>query len=110
VGSKWGARIMTVRTSRGNLRACALQADLSSNNIRAIIADQLDIDVERINDQSHIMRDLGADWLQRLYLVIFLEESAGIELDDDDVDQINVVGDLIRCIASAMDKRRPRAA
>ena len=101
---------MTVRASRGNLRVCALQADLSSNNIRAIIADQLGIDVERINDQSHIMWDLGADWLQRLYLVIFLEESAGIELDDDDVDQINVVGDLIRCVVSAVDKSRPRAA
>jgi acyl carrier protein len=43
-------------------------------------------------------------------LVIFLEESAGIELDDDDVDQINVVGDLIRCVVSAVDKSRPRAA
>ena len=109
MGSKWGVRIMTVTTAR-NLRVCARQADLSSNNIRAIIADQLDIDVEQITDQSHIMRDLGADWLQRLYLVIFLEESAGIELDDDDVDQINVVGDLIRCVVRAVDKGRPRAA
>jgi hypothetical protein len=39
-----------------------------------------------------------------------LEESAGIELDDDDIDQINVVGDLIRCVVSAVDKSRPRAA
>ena len=92
---------MTVWTSRGNLRA-----DLSSNNIRAIIADQRDAFIDRV---YAIAYHVGPEGL-RLYLVIFLEESAGIELDDDDVDQINVVGDLIRCVVSAVDKSRPRAA
>jgi acyl carrier protein len=73
----------------------------SSGSIRALIADQLGVNVERVTDQSHFARDLGVDWLTRLELVILVEDWTGLELRDDDVEQITVVGDLIRFFASA---------
>ena len=54
------------------------------------------------------MRDLGVDWLTRLELVILVEDWTGLELRDDDVEQITVVGDLIRFFASA-EKRVGRS-
>jgi acyl carrier protein len=99
-----------INSSHRRSGVLSLKADLSSDNIRAFIANQLGINVQRVTDRSHIMQDLGADWLERLDLVIFIEEAAGIELDDDDVDQIAVVGDLIRCVLDAVDKRPLRAA
>ena len=76
-----------------------------SDNIRALIADQLGVDVKRVTDQTHFARDLRVGWLARLELVIFVEDWTGLELHDDDVDQINVVGDLIRFFESAKEQR-----
>ena len=71
-------------------RAC------NCDNIRALIADQLGVDIKRVSDQTHFARDLGVAWLNRLELVIFVEDRTGLELDDDDIERINIVSDLIR--------------
>jgi acyl carrier protein len=76
----------------------------NGDNIRALIADQLGVDLKRITDQTHFARDLGVGWLNRLELVIFVEDWTGLELEDDDVEHINVVGDLIHLFESAEEK------
>jgi acyl carrier protein len=69
--------------------------------IRALIAEHLDADIERVTDDAHFIDDLGADWLDHLELMIKIEDRfAGLELTKDDADQIKVVGDLIRYIGS----------
>lgn len=87
----------------------------SAENICVLIAGQLGIDLARVTDQSHFMDDLGLDWLERLELVILVEEAIGIELPDDEVDELERVGDLIRYMTSAERKkeqlaRQPAAA
>ena len=40
-------------------------------------------------------QDLGADWLDRLAFMMAVEEQfAGLEITDDNVDRMQVVGDL----------------
>jgi len=75
------------------------------DNIRVVIAAQLGVDVKRVTDQTHFVRDLGVGWLHRLELVIFVEDWTGLELHDDDIEQISVVGDLIRFFESAKEQR-----
>jgi len=59
-------------------------------------------DVKRVTDEAHFTDDLGADWLDRLELMIEIEaQFPTVEFTDDDVDQIDVVGDLIRHLKSA---------
>jgi acyl carrier protein len=77
----------------------------TGDNIRALIADHLDVDIKRVSDQADLARDLGVGWLNRLELVIFVEDWTGLELHDDDVERINVVGDLIRLFKSAKEQR-----
>ena len=77
----------------------------NSDDIRALIADQLGVDIKRVSDQAHFARDLGVGWLNRLELVIYVEDWTGLELQDDDVERINVVGDLIRFFESAKEQR-----
>ena len=76
-----------------------------SDDIRALIADQLGVDIKRVTDQSHFARDLKVGWLARLELVISVEDWTGLELDDDDVERIDVVGDLIRFFENAKEQR-----
>ena len=72
---------------------------LAPGKIRALIAKHLSVEIERVTDEAHFANDLGADWLDRVELVIAIEDQfAGVEITDDDVDQMNVVADLIRCI------------
>jgi acyl carrier protein len=69
------------------------------DKIRALIADHLDVDIKLVTDEAHFTEDLGADWLDRLELTMLIEDQfTGLEIADDDVDQIEVVGDPIRHI------------
>ena len=63
--------------------------------VRARIAKHLDVDIRRVTDDADLSRDLSADWLDRLELIILVEEIAGVEIADPEVDRIEVVGDLI---------------
>ena len=71
------------------------------DNIRAVIADQFGVDVKRVTDQTHFARDLKVGWLARLELVMCVEDRTDLELHDDDIEQINCVGDLIRLFECA---------
>jgi acyl carrier protein len=67
--------------------------------IRALVAKHLHVDVERVTDEAHFRDDLRADWLNRLELLILIEDRfADVEFPDGDSDQIETVGDLIRYI------------
>ena len=69
--------------------------------VREIIVGHLGIDPDRLTDEARFRDDLGADWLDRLELMIAIEDQvAGIEIDDAVVDQIDTVGDLMRVIES----------
>jgi len=66
--------------------------------VRDLIAEHLGIDAKRVSNEAHFRKDLGADWLDRLELVIVIEDRFGVEIGDDVVDRIEAVGDLIRIL------------
>ena len=51
--------------------------------VRAIIAEQLGIDKEKIQPESHLINDLKADSLDVVALVMDLEQEYGIEIPDE---------------------------
>ena len=66
--------------------------------VRTLIAEHLGVETKRVSDQARFFKDLGACWLDRLDLIMALEDHFDIELDADDVVDIEIVGDLIRFI------------
>ena len=67
--------------------------------VRALIARYLGIDAEQLTDEVHFRNDFDLDSLNWLELLILIEETfSGVEFSDAAVDQIEVVGDLIRHI------------
>jgi acyl carrier protein len=94
-----GDLIMTIQRPSG------MKGDSTTRNIRTLIAEHLRVEVERVTDEARFLDDLGADWLDRLELMIAVEDQfTGLEITDDQVDRIEVVGDLIRYIESAWPK------
>lgn len=66
--------------------------------VRAILAAQLDIDEEKINGQTDIADDLGADSLDVVELMMSVEEEFGITIGEDDVQGFKTVNDVARYI------------
>jgi acyl carrier protein len=67
--------------------------------VREIIAGHFGIDPNSLTDDARFRDDLGADWLDRLEVMIAIEDQiSGFELVDVVADQIDTVGDLIRVI------------
>ena len=96
-------------TNRRGQKTTAMREVLASNDVRTLIANQLGVDVKRVTDEAHFTNDLGADWLDRLELMIVIEDRfADVIITDEDVGQIEVVGDLIRHIENADHERRRR--
>jgi acyl carrier protein len=89
----------------------AIKAAFATNDVRTFIANQLGVNVARVTDDAHFTDDLGVDWLDRLDLMIAVEDQfAGVEITDDDIDRIQAVGDLVRHIETLDSERRRRGA
>jgi acyl carrier protein len=73
--------------------------NFDAHEVRTLIAEYLDIDAERVTDELHLSDDLGLDWLDKLELMILIEDKfADVEFSDAAVQEIEIVGDLIRQI------------
>jgi acyl carrier protein len=68
------------------------------DKVKEIICDQLDLDEEKVTLEASITEDLGADSLDVVDLVMSLEEEFDIEIPDDEVENIKVVGDVVKYI------------
>ena len=105
--NQFGGLVMTIGSLTSRQRTKAVHEVSSAKDVRTIIANHLGVDVNRVTDEAHFTDDLGADWLDRLELMILIEDQfPAVEITDDDVDQIHVVGDLIRYVETAGNERR----
>ena len=69
----------------------------SIKDVRTLVAKQLRVDVDFVTSETHFTNDVGADLLDRVELMLAIEDQfMGVEITDDDVEQIQLVGDLIR--------------
>lgn len=68
--------------------------------VKAIVAEQLSVEVEKIKPQSVFLEDLGADSLDTVELVMALEEEFDIEIPDEEAEKITTVQAVVDYINS----------
>ncbi len=61
--------------------------------VKKIIAEQLDVSIEEIRPESSFIDDLGADSLDIVELVMAMEEAFGTDIPDEDAEKIQTVKD-----------------
>lgn len=66
--------------------------------VRAILAEQLDIDLEKITGGTDIVEDLGADSLDVVELMMTLEQEFDLLITDEKVNEFRTVGDVANYI------------
>ena len=87
------------------------QSPISRDELIALIRDQLgeilEIDPERVELTSVFVDDLGADTLALIDLVEALEgelgeRSVGLQIDDEDLDDLRTVSDAVEYILAKL--------
>ncbi len=65
------------------------------DKVKQIIVDQLGVDPGDVTASSSFVDDLGADSLDRVELIMALEETFGIEIPDEDAEKIVTVQNAV---------------
>ena len=73
------------------------------DEIREIIAEELDISEEEIDLKSKLYDDLGADNLAIIDIVMSLEDQYSVEIPDEALEEISTVEDFVAYIESKLD-------
>lgn len=67
--------------------------------VREVIAGYFGVKVDSVVDETRLRDDLGADWLDRLELLIVIEEKLpDFQYSGVLTEQIETVGDLVRAV------------
>ncbi len=65
-----------------------------------LISERFSVDVLKITKDTTFQEDLGADSLDVVELVMELEDTFGIQISDEDAEQIVTIGDAVNYIVS----------
>jgi len=74
------------------------------DKVRELLASQFEIDMEKINEDTDIAADLGADSLDLVEMIMMLEEEFGIVITDEAIYGYKTVGEITTFIESILDK------
>jgi acyl carrier protein len=73
-------------------------ADNVEAKVKEIIINELGVEPEKVTAEASFVEDLGADSLDTVELVMAFEEEFGMEIPDEEAEQLQSVGDAIRYI------------
>jgi acyl carrier protein len=71
-------------------------ADNTESKVKEIIINELGVEPEKVTLEASFVEDLGADSLDTVELVMAFEEEFGIEIPDEDAEQLQKVGDAVK--------------
>lgn len=71
-----------------------------ANRVKEIIVDKLTVDENEVTPAAEFSKDLGADSLDTVELIMEFEKEFNITIPDEDAEKISTVGDAIEYIES----------
>jgi acyl carrier protein len=78
-------------------------ADSAEAKVKEIIINELGVDPEKVTAEASFVEDLGADSLDTVELVMAFEEEFGVDIPDEDAEQMRTVGDAINYLKEHME-------
>ncbi|MBQ1470889.1 acyl carrier protein [Eubacterium sp. AB3007] len=68
---------------------------MSFEKIRDIIVEQLNVEPSMVTMDTNLMKDLEADSLDAVEIIMAIEEEFDIEIPDEEAENFQVVSDLV---------------
>ena len=66
--------------------------------VRELIVDQLNVDESMVTMETNLIKDLEADSLDAVEIVMAIEEEFDIEIPDEKAEEFQTVSDLVKYI------------
>ena len=66
--------------------------------VKAIVAEQFDVEEDKITVDTDLQEDLGADSLDVVDLLMSIEDEFEVEVPDEEIENIKTVGALVSYI------------
>jgi len=79
-------------------------ADSAEAKVKEIIINELGVDPEKVTSEASFVEDLGADSLDTVELVMAFEEEFGVDIPDEDAEQMRTVGDAVKYLQEHMEE------
>ncbi len=67
--------------------------------VKKVAVAQLNVNVDEVSMEASFTKDLGADSLDQVELVMALEEEFGMEIPDEEAEKITTVGEAVKYIS-----------
>jgi acyl carrier protein len=67
--------------------------------LAAIIAEQFDVDVEELTEDTDILEDLSATSMDAVELIVAIESTTDIRIPDEVVDSLRTIGDILNYLS-----------
>jgi acyl carrier protein len=67
--------------------------------VKKVAVAQLNVNGDEVTMEASFTKDLGADSLDTVELVMALEEEFGMEIPDEDAEKITTVGEAVKYIS-----------
>ena len=70
--------------------------------VKKMLADQLDVNEDDLTMETNIAKDLGADSLDVVELLMTIEDEFDIEVPEEEIENIKTIGELTDYIQNNM--------
>jgi len=71
--------------------------------IKEIISNKIQVDADKITEETSLMKDLEADSLDAVEIIMGIEEKFDIEIPDSAAEAFENVGDIVRYVESKIE-------
>lgn len=71
---------------------------MTFDKIKDIIVEQLSVDEADVTSETHLMKDLEADSLDAVEIIMAIEDEFEIEVPDEDAEKFQCVGDIVKYV------------
>ena len=71
--------------------------------IKEIIIEQLNVEEDLITMDTHLMKDLEADSLDAVEIIMGIEDEFGIEIPDEEAEKFQTVSDLVSYVEANVE-------
>ena len=76
----------------------------TAERVKAVVARQLKVSLNKVKDDSDFVKDLGAESIQSLELVAAFEEEFDIEMDEEKALQVKNIKNAVDFISKILRK------
>ena len=73
---------------------------MTFDTIRDIVVEQLGADADMVQMDTNLMKDLEADSLDAVEIILGVEEAFGLDIPDEEAEKFETVKDLVEYVDS----------